>query len=920
MDVATQTGMKRVVAWFLIIISALFWFFALNAHAQTSQEYIASGEQSLFSEYIDSILAAHSTFEEGAALYPADPVINGYLAFTRLLYLGFTYDSVGVTPLVNQYGITRSGIDIDSLEYELPRDTNDLFDVPQSAPTTETVRAYLQNELLNAVENSIANLDVTISNWNADSKHIAVIANTGRDQDIEMDWGDAWLFRSFLKAFKSVILVVTAYDLDVDVREIAALDNLEAFEFANLLDRYQDFLKLLPQASNMSVDGSDLLDQARLSLIDAIEDYMIASDAIRNDTDLAFGAEELVEIDECDFRVEKWMRDILTEIKNSLDDPQNPDVLIVKKEEQWTFTDDAPVNRFQINIWDIESDSSDAEYGTNYGDGFLGWWGEIVCITVDGDDVYIKLESHDWPYAEIEFSGTLNPDGDQIAGDFVGWNWNGPISGNFTAVQIHVNDETEWINPNPVFGKGSGPYHLRDFLPSFNLCDDPIYGTVGYGLDPSPDSTLGGILLDFNQDDWGIDQDPCILGDGTISGSLSVPNYSGGTIFIQAFRYDGWHNLDPSNRVAMATIYADEFTEGMDYSLAYVPTGDSDDPLFVFVSAWWDLNANGIFNNEDVETIPSSLAPQPGINPLDIQIGVDISGIVFESDGDTPVSAAGITVYAVQGNPCGFHWELDNAAVNPLDGSYLIDGISTGTYYLKTSSNGLPGFTSEWWTSTDSTLDCTLAEMADVDSLGRAEIDFQLDAAAGMSGNVTEDAGNPIAGLRVLAYQNQCDGKPLPASAETDDNGNYTIYGLPHGDLYARACSSCSDLAYNEEWFDGGSGSGDCLSASPVFLESSNTTTGTNFQLSNSYRIVPSIMNVRQSDGSFDTYLEVEIRDFPGILPDDIESLTVSGPAGFPQPNTSITFEPFQLSIKPNRLRPTAATYQPQHPFLPGSR
>jgi len=90
MDVATQTGMKRVVAWFLIIISALFWFFALNAHAQTSQEYIASGEQSLFSEYIDSILAAHSTFEEGAALYPADPVINGYLAFTRLLYLGFT--------------------------------------------------------------------------------------------------------------------------------------------------------------------------------------------------------------------------------------------------------------------------------------------------------------------------------------------------------------------------------------------------------------------------------------------------------------------------------------------------------------------------------------------------------------------------------------------------------------------------------------------------------------------------------------------------------------------------------------------------------------------------------------------------------------------------------------------------------------
>ncbi|CAB1084475.1 hypothetical protein D1AOALGA4SA_11995 [Olavius algarvensis Delta 1 endosymbiont] len=684
-------------------------------------------------------------------------------------------------------------------------------------------------------------------------------------------------------------MVVAAYDLDVDLREIAALENLEALKLAHVLVRYQDFLKLLPQASNLSVDGSGLLEQARLSLMDAIDDYMIASDAIRNDFDLAFGAEELVEIDECDFRVEEWMRGILADVKNSLDDPQNPDVLIVKKEEQWTFTDDAIVSRFQITIWDIESDSSEAEYGTNYGDDILGWWGEIVCITIDDNDVYIKLESHDWPFAEIEFSGTMNPDGDQIAGSYIGWNWDGPISGNFTAVQIAVNDETEWINPNPAFGKGSDPYHLRDFLPAFNLCDDPIYGTVGYGLDPSPDSTLGGILLDFNQDDWGLDQDPCVLGDATISGSLSVPSYSGsGTIFIQAFRYDGWHNLDPSNRVAMATIYADEFTDGMDYSLEYVPSGS---PLFV--SAWWDLRSNGIFNYEDVEMIPPEFTPQAGVNPLDLQIGVDISGIVFEGDGVTPVSVDGITVHAVQGNPCGFHWELGSAAVNPLNGNYIIDGMSTGNYYLRTSSNALPGLTNEWWSSTSSTLDCALAEIADVDSLGRADIDFQLDSAAGLSGKVTDDAGNPIVGLIVLAYQNQCDGKPLPAIAETDANGKYTIYGLPAGENYAQACGSCSELAFGNEWYDGGAGSTDCFSASPVFLEPSNTTTGINFQLSSSYRITPSIMNVRQPDGSFETYVEVEIRDFPGILPDDIESLTVSGPAGFnPLSKNDFTFYP----------------------------
>ncbi len=911
MDVATQTGMKRVIAWFIVIISTLFWFFALNAHAQTSQEYIASGEQSLYSENIGSILAAHSTFEEAAALYPDDPVINLYLAFTRLLYLGFTYDSVGATPLINQYGITRSGIDIDSLEYDLPLDEDDKYDVPQGAPTTETVRAYLQNEFLNAVESSIANLDITISNWNSDSKHIAVIANTGRDQDIELDWGDAWLFRSFLKALKSVILVVTAYDLDVDLREVAALENLEAFEFPELLERYQSFLKLLPQASNPSVEGSALLDHARLRLIEAIDDYMVASDAIRNDFDLAPGAEELVEIDECDQRVEEWMRGILTDIRNSLqeppnpDDPPNPDVLIIKKEEQWTLTDTEDTSKFQIFIPDLESDSSYADYRTNYGDNFVGLEGEIVCITIeenaDENNVYLKLESDEWPYTEIEFSGTLNPGGDQIInGTYVGWNWDGPISGDFTAVRTNLNEETEWINPNPAFGKGrdpydpndpNDPYHLRNFLPAFNECDDPIYGTVGYGLDPSPDSTLGGILLDFNQADWGIDQDPCIPGDGTISGILSVPNYSGsGTIFIQAFRYDGWYNLDPGNRVGMTTIYADEFWEGMTYSLDYVPTGY---PLLV--SAWWDINSNGIFNYEDVEMIPPDLTPEPepDDNPLDLQIGVDISGIVFESDGVTPVSAAGITVYAVQGNPCGYHWEFGRADVNSLDGTYVIAGVSTGSYYFKTSSNAMPGLTGEWWTSTGSTLDCTLAEPAYVDSLGRADIDFQLDSAAGLSGSVTDDTGKPVAGLRVLAYQNQCDGKPLPASAETDAAGSYTIYGLTAGELYVRACSSCSGLAYGEEWFDGGQGSGDCQDALPVLVELSKTTGGINFQLTGSYRIVPSIMNVHQPDGSFDTYLEVEISDFPGILPDDIDSITVTGPDGFDELNQNdLSFSP----------------------------
>jgi hypothetical protein len=65
------------------------------------------------------------------------------------------------------------------------------------------------------------------------------------------------------------------------------------------------------------------------------------------------------------------------------------------------------------------------------------------------------------------------------------------------------------LNLNPFFGDGDGPYHLRDFLPKLDRCDHPIPGTVGHGIGNDP--TLGGILPDFSQSDWGIEKEPCAV-------------------------------------------------------------------------------------------------------------------------------------------------------------------------------------------------------------------------------------------------------------------------------------------------------------------------------------------------------------------------------------------------------------------------
>ena len=78
------------------------------------------------------------------------------------------------------------------------------------------------------------------------------------------------------------------------------------------------------------------------------------------------------------------------------------------------------------------------------------------------------------------------------------------------------------LNLNFFFGYGNGPYDLRDLLPLFNRCNDPIAGTVGHGL--GNDATLGGILPGYSQEDWGIESEPGAIlyvnkDDGTCGGN-----------------------------------------------------------------------------------------------------------------------------------------------------------------------------------------------------------------------------------------------------------------------------------------------------------------------------------------------------------------------------------------------------------------
>ena len=81
-------------------------------------------------------------------------------------------------------------------------------------------------------------------------------------------------------------------------------------------------------------------------MMDAIDDYIAASQKIRNDSDHTAGADELIEINECDYISEEWFRDSLTSIKSTLSNPSNPASEIPDQEEEWIFTDTATGNEY----------------------------------------------------------------------------------------------------------------------------------------------------------------------------------------------------------------------------------------------------------------------------------------------------------------------------------------------------------------------------------------------------------------------------------------------------------------------------------------------------------------------------------------------------------------------------------------------
>jgi hypothetical protein len=143
-----------------------------------------------------------------------------------------------------------------------------------------------------------------------------------------------------------------------------------------------------------------------------------------------------------------------------------------------------------------------------------------------------------------------------------------------------------------------------------------------------------------------------------------------------------------------------------------------------------------------------------------------------------------------------------------------------------------------------------------------------------VSGTVLDEQGEPVEGLIVQVWSNQCWNNFL-GDATTDSVGNYLVENLPLQDVYVVACTDCTNINYINEWWDDAEGTTYCGRAAAVAVEQDLETSDIDFALTEGPRRINwTDFNVMQGN------LQAAFDVLPGFN-HLIEFATLNGPDGF---------------------------------------
>jgi hypothetical protein len=163
--------------------------------------------------------------------------------------------------------------------------------------------------------------------------------------------------------------------------------------------------------------------------------------------------------------------------------------------------------------------------------------------------------------------------------------------------------------------------------------------------------------------------------------------------------------------------------------------------------------------------------------------------------------ASGVGIQGIQVEVWGMDYsQYYGCASTDVRGNYMYSGpyraLATGSYKVYFHNIGL-NYSSEWYND-KSSID-TADQIAVISGGNTQNIDAQLAAGNQISGRVTNASGVGIKGIEALVFDLN-DEWMCRSYADTDADGNYTVFGLPAGNLKIWFYNNGKN--YVSEWYD----------------------------------------------------------------------------------------------------------------------
>ena len=167
-----------------------------------------------------------------------------------------------------------------------------------------------------------------------------------------------------------------------------------------------------------------------------------------------------------------------------------------------------------------------------------------------------------------------------------------------------------------------------------------------------------------------------------------------------------------------------------------------------------------------------------------------VSGQVLEDGSGIPVQDADVTLAPIQSRPfAGSPWER----VEPLrlrtdrEGRFHVRELAPGRYHIAVQKNG--------YANPFGPSPLTVVELAAGEDHA---VTLSLQRGAAIVGRVLDEAGEPLMNLRVMAMRQPPSGVryaptsrpalvPAGSGGQTNDLGEFRLFGLPPGDYYVQA-------------------------------------------------------------------------------------------------------------------------------------